>query len=111
MVLVATPIPRVAILEADVPMPELEAQFGRYGEMFSKLLTAGAKAAALPTPTFTAWDILEHPETYPDPSDFDAILITGSRIFLDGVVTYSRIFGIRRQRMDTQIMCVCQENI
>jgi hypothetical protein len=71
--------PRIAILEADVPMPELEAQFGRYSDMFSRLLTAGAKSASLPAPTFTAWDILNHPNTYPDPADFDAILITGSR--------------------------------
>jgi hypothetical protein len=82
MVFVVSTIPRVAILEADVPMPELQAQFGRYGDMFSRLLTVGAKAAALPTPKFTAWDILEHPETYPDPTEFDAILITGSRIVL-----------------------------
>jgi hypothetical protein len=82
MVFVVSTIPRVAILEADVPMPELQAQFGRYGDMFSRLLTVGAKAAALPTPKFTAWDILEHPETYPDPTEFDAILVTGSRIVL-----------------------------
>jgi hypothetical protein len=94
--LVAAPVLRVAILEADVPMPELEAQYGRYGDMFAGLLTAGAKAAALPTPKFTAWDILEHPESYPDPSTFDAILITGSSIAFHGVAAYTRIFGVRR---------------
>ena len=71
--------PRVAILEADVPMPELEAQFGRYGDMFTRLLDAGANAAALPTPKIKSWDIIHHPEAYPDPSEFEAILITGSR--------------------------------
>lgn len=72
--------PCVAILETDVPMPELQAQYGGYGDMFTRLLTEGAKAAALPIPNFTAWDILNHPESYPDPADFDAILITGSRL-------------------------------
>jgi len=47
MVLLATHPLRIAILEADVPMPELEAQFGRYGDMFDRLLLAGAKTAGL----------------------------------------------------------------
>jgi hypothetical protein len=72
--------PRIAVLEADVPMPELEAEFGRYGEMFTRLLTDGATAASLPTPKVSIWDIIDNPETYPDPSEFDAILVTGSRI-------------------------------
>jgi len=72
--------PRIAILEADVPMPELEAQYGRYSDMFIRLLTAGAVSANLPTPSFSAWDVINNPEKYPDPSEFDAILITGSRM-------------------------------
>jgi hypothetical protein len=72
--------PRIAILEADVLMPELEAQFGRYGDIFTRLLTTGAIAASLPAPKTTFWDIINHPESYPDPSEFDAILVTGSRI-------------------------------
>lgn len=71
-------VPRVAILEADVLMPELEARYGRYRDIFAKLLTAGADAAFLPTPIFSGWDILNHPDSYPGPLDFDAILITGS---------------------------------
>ena len=80
MVALTNAPPRIAILEADVPMPELEAKFGRYADMFSRLLTAGAKAASLPVPKFTAWDVLNDPNSYPDPIDFDAILITGSSI-------------------------------
>jgi GMP synthase-like glutamine amidotransferase len=79
MVALVAGSPRIAILEADVPMPEIEVQFGRYSDMFVRLLTAGAETASLPIPTFTAWDILNHPNTYPDPTEFDAILITGSR--------------------------------
>lgn len=74
--------PRIAILEADVPMPELEAKYGKYGDFFRRLLTDGAKAAGLPEPKCTAWDILYYPDKYPDPAQFDAILITGSRIIL-----------------------------
>jgi len=74
--------PRIAILEADVLMPELEAQFGRYGDIFTQLLTIGATAASLPTPKTTFWGIMNNPESYPEPSEFDAILVTGSRIQL-----------------------------
>ena len=78
MVAIVEP-PRIAILEADVPMPELEAQFGRYGDLVTRLLTAGAKAASLPIPKVSLWDIINDPQRYPEPSGFDAILITGSR--------------------------------
>ena len=79
MALVAVSL-RIAILEADVLLPELDAQFGRYGDIFTRLLNAGANAAALPHPQIKSWDIIHHPESYPDPSEFDAVLITGSRI-------------------------------
>ena len=72
--------PRIAILEADVLMPELQAVHGRYGDIFTRLLNAGAKAASLPTPQISSWDIVEHPDKYPDPSEYDAILLTGARI-------------------------------
>jgi hypothetical protein len=95
MVALVGPPPRIAILEADVPMPELEAQFGRYGDMFTRLLTASAKEASLPVPSFSAWDIINHPETYPNPVEIDAILITGSRNkLLKGAKSDGRIFGI-----------------
>ena len=80
------PAPRIAILEADVPMPELEAKYGKYGDFFNRLLTDGAKAASLPIPKCTAWDILNNPDNYPDPSQFDAILVTGSRIISKGIL-------------------------
>src|SRR5436190_3783583 len=79
MAVLASVPPRIAILEADIPMPELEAQFGRYGDMFTRLLNAGANESSLPEPTITTWDIINNPESYPDPNGFDAVLITGSR--------------------------------
>lgn len=101
MVLLAEQPARIAILEADVPMPELEAQFGRYSDMFDRLLLAGAKNAGLPTPLFTHWDIAENPEKYPAPIDFDAILITGSRTSIDLFAWPNpRTFSLRRCRVD-----------
>ena len=54
--------------------------------MFTQLLNVGANAAVLPNPEITVWDILHHSELYPDPSEFDAILITGSRITCVGAI-------------------------
>jgi len=81
MVALAEAPPRIAILEADVLMPELQAVYGRYGDIFTRLLNAGAEAACLLTPQISSWDIMNHPEKYPDPSEYDAILVTGSRTF------------------------------
>ena len=79
MIVLVAEAPRIAILEADVPMPEIEAEFGRYGDMLTRLLTAAGTTSSLPIPKTTHWDIINHPETYPDPSEFDAVLISGSR--------------------------------
>jgi len=71
--------PRIAILEADVPMPELELLYGTYGDFFRRLLTDSATAGELSVPECTKWNIKDYPDKYPDPADFDAILISGSR--------------------------------
>jgi hypothetical protein len=71
--------PRIAILEADTPLPELEAIYGTYGEFFRRLLTTSAEVGSLASPECTSWNIKDFPEKYPDPREFDAILITGSR--------------------------------
>ena len=74
---------RVAILEADTPIPEIEEQFGRYGDIFANLfLTAGATMTPPMTADdfyFTKWDV-EKSELYPDINDVDHIVITGSRM-------------------------------
>jgi len=87
-------LPRIAILEADEPMPELQEKYGKYGDFFRRLLIDGAKAASLPEPKCAAWDIMNHPEKYPDPCEFDAILVTGSSISLLENPIDRRIFCI-----------------
>ena len=98
---------RIAVLEADVPMPELEAEFGRYGDMFTRLLTDGATAATLPTPKVSHWDIVNNPERYPDPSEFDAILVTGSRIATWGSQTNEGA-GHSAYENDAWILKLCE---
>jgi len=79
----ASPI-RLAILEADTPQPETNAQYSGYGGVFTALLRSGALALDQPRPldslvTITTHDVVNDPSSYPDPSTIDAILITGSK--------------------------------
>ncbi|OIW28617.1 class I glutamine amidotransferase-like protein [Coniochaeta ligniaria NRRL 30616] len=81
-----TPL-RLAILEADTPLPSTRAKYSSYGGVFTSLFTR----AASPTPlssllTITYHDIVGPSATYPSLDDIDAILITGSKhnAFEDG---------------------------
>lgn len=77
---------RLAILEADTPLPQTAAQYKTYGGVFTSLF---ARALA-PDPvssalTITAHGVVANPTAspsapyYPDLDSVDAILVTGSR--------------------------------
>ncbi|KAF5094136.1 hypothetical protein D0Z03_002175 [Geotrichum reessii] len=72
---------RVAIIEADTPVPTVLEKEGTYGTIFSNLLIN----AGLSTDTtkYSTHYIVEHPENLPnlnDPADkIDAVLISGSK--------------------------------
>lgn len=76
------PLPiRVAILEADTPLPNTKAKFQGYGGVFELLLRSGAKALDFDANTgleISRWQVELEPDKYPDPEKIDAILITGS---------------------------------
>lgn len=85
---------RVAILECDTPAPPVLARQGTYGQIFTKLFSEAADAlpstptplGQLPHPTtfshndlrLTSYDVVTKQE-YPDISDIDAVLISGSK--------------------------------
>lgn len=75
---------RIAILESDTPLPETKAKFGGYGGVFEFLLTQGAKALNHPDLDpdtgfeFSRYQVELEPEKYPEPSEIDAVLLTGS---------------------------------
>lgn len=78
---------RLAILEADTPLPSTKAKYTSYGGVFSSLLTR----AAAPTPlssiaSLSYYNIVGPSAVYPSLDDIDAILITGSKhnAFEDG---------------------------
>ncbi|KAL2020458.1 hypothetical protein VTK56DRAFT_8424 [Thermocarpiscus australiensis] len=75
----STPL-RLAILEADTPLPIADAHHHGYFGVFKHLF----ERAVAPVPlesvvTCTGHDIVHNPSTYPSLDDVDAILVTGSK--------------------------------
>ncbi|KAK8051023.1 hypothetical protein PG993_002408 [Apiospora rasikravindrae] len=71
---------RLAILEADTPVPGVLAKYGKYGSVFAHLF----RQACAPEPlesrlALSAHDVVNDPSSYPDPETLDAVLITGSK--------------------------------
>ncbi|KAI5285862.1 hypothetical protein KEM54_000232 [Ascosphaera aggregata] len=90
---------RVAILECDTPVPPVLEKVGTYGDIFSALLTNAAVAVENDAKKekekeeeeeeegrtekvnlqFSAFNVVDEPDVYPQLEDVDAILITGSK--------------------------------
>lgn len=71
---------RLAILEADTPLPNTNAKYHGYRGVFTDLF----RRAVAPEPvenhlTISAYDVVNHPDTYPDLGAIDAVLISGSK--------------------------------
>lgn len=77
----STPSPiRLAILEADTPLPNTNAKFHGYRGVFTDLFRRTVAPDALETHlAISAYDVVNHPETYPDLDAIDAVLISGSK--------------------------------
>lgn len=78
----APPAPiRLAILEADTPLPGTASRFKSYGGVFTDLFSrATAPEPVASSLAITAHDVVNHPDTaYPSLDDVDAVLITGSK--------------------------------
>lgn len=80
---VTTPL-RIAMLNADVPVPNVKSKCGSYGRVFQSLLTAAGDRLNSSSPTqspivVTAHDFDVVKGQYPESiTDFDVVLITGS---------------------------------
>ncbi|OLN95729.1 putative glutamine amidotransferase-like protein C13C5.04-like protein 1 [Colletotrichum chlorophyti] len=75
---------RLAILEADTPQPQANAQYGGYGGVFTALLRTAALADDPPAPLDSILDISVYhvvgaEAVYPDLDSIDAVLISGSK--------------------------------
>jgi hypothetical protein len=79
---------RIAVLECDTPLPQTKRKYVGYGGCFDALLRASAKTLAGRDRfdpdkdlQISRWDVVDG-EEYPNLGDIDAILITGSSIYL-----------------------------
>ncbi|KAK7721295.1 hypothetical protein SLS64_001591 [Diaporthe eres] len=74
-----TPI-RLAILEADTPVPNANAKYHGYRGVFTDLF----RRAVAPEPleahlSITGYDVVNEPDRYPDLDSVDAVLVSGSK--------------------------------
>lgn len=79
---------RIAILECDTPLTQTREKYGGYGGVFTALLKAGADSLQQPELIssqhgleISCFDVVEKQE-YPEEKSVDAVLITGSRMYL-----------------------------
>jgi hypothetical protein len=74
-----TPL-RIAILECDIPLPDIVAKYGRYDRIFSTLIEKAAEGLGLSPKkdlVLSGFDVVDKQE-YPNLEDIDAVLISGS---------------------------------
>ncbi|KAK5658347.1 hypothetical protein OQA88_2323 [Cercophora sp. LCS_1] len=71
---------RLAILEADTPLPGVDARYNGYHGVFKHLLNRAAAPQPLDSVlTLSRHHVVNNTTAYPSLSDIDAILITGSK--------------------------------
>lgn len=77
---------RLAILEADTPLPQTAAQYQTYGGVFTSLFARAVSPDPVTSAlTITAHDVVSNPTASPEPPHYpdleavDAVLVTGSR--------------------------------
>ncbi len=78
---------RIAVLEAGTPRPPIKAKHGGYGQIFTKLLKQATDRLDYPEVDsneleITCWDSVGNENEYPNIADIDAILITGSSMYI-----------------------------
>ncbi|KAI0873568.1 putative class I glutamine amidotransferase [Hypoxylon argillaceum] len=75
---------RLAILEADTPIPAIQAKYHSYGGVFTHMFERACASYSHPVSlesqlALSSHDIVNDLDAYPDPETIDAILITGAK--------------------------------
>jgi hypothetical protein len=78
---------RVALLVNDTPVKPVIDEFGAYPEIYHRWLEScrPTKDAAF---TLDPFDVVNHPGNYPNPEDYDAMILTGSGLCHSMTVGY-----------------------
>jgi len=67
---------RLALLVCDTVAPAVAEAHGNYPEIYDTWLKT-SNVAGVPF-KLTPFDIVNHPEAYPNPEEFGAVIVTGS---------------------------------
>lgn len=67
---------RIAIIEADTPLPQVQKRLGSYGDIFTALLK---KAGLVDSANISSYNVVNDSSNYPPIESIDAILISGSK--------------------------------
>ncbi|KAJ8129792.1 hypothetical protein O1611_g3837 [Lasiodiplodia mahajangana] len=75
---------RLAILEADTPIPAIKAKYHSYGGVFTHMFKRACASFSHPVSlesqlALSSYDIVNDTTAYPNPETIDAILITGAK--------------------------------
>lgn len=75
---------RIAVLECDTPIDPLRERYGTYGDFFERLLRTSLHELGKSETDLqiTKWDVVNS-TNYPDPEQFDALLLSGSSTLSD----------------------------
>lgn len=70
---------RIAVLECDTPIDPLRERYGTYGDFFERLLRTSLQELGKSETELqiSKWDVVNN-TNYPDPKQFDALLLSGS---------------------------------
>lgn len=111
-----TPRLRLAIIEADTPVPNADKQYGGYGGVFKSLLSKALASSDPPQNLedvfdVSVWHVVENENNYPNLDDIDGILISGSKHNAFGDDSWIvRLAQFTRQAYDTgrvKIVGIC----
>lgn len=114
MTVITPPRPiRLAILEADQPLPQTLATYKGYSGVFKRLLSRAAESLGLPfdsvfdVSVFSVWEA----NVYPEIDDIDAVLITGSKFSAyDPVAWITRLTEFTKKAIESnrvKVVGVC----
>ncbi|KAG8409546.1 hypothetical protein J3459_017373 [Metarhizium acridum] len=102
---------RLAVLECDTPVPNVEKERGSYGAIFESLLSKGLVQGAKNVDfCLLRYDVVQH-QKYPELGEVDGILITGSKhtAFADDAWIVSLVEYIRKvlSTSNTPVVGIC----
>ena len=94
---------RLALLVCDTLMPAVVEAHGNHPEIYDTWLKA-SNVAGVPY-QLTPFDVVNHPEVYPNPEEIDAVILTGSGSNFHLPIIETNLTCFFRQRPQRILLC------